>query len=315
MPNNTYDGITDETSPGAGIPIASDWIEATRSILLSGRQEERNVLAAPYTDGSGILQFSYALGGIVPGVRLSVGTTTFYVLSVSNSSLSATVLAAQEGSADTVAATGALVRVAPRFTDFEIFTALNADLADLSGPGTGLFQIKTAELTYSDAAIGYDLGTITDLIDIYDVRYQNRGTFSDWPRIPKMGWRLDRYADTTVFPSGLALQVFGPAMGGLKVRVLYRAGFGALLSENTDVSTTGLPATAYDLPPLGAALRIASSREIKRSFTEAQGDTRRAAEVPAGAALSALRGVAAQREQRIQSEAQRLMARYPDRRW
>jgi len=291
------------------------WIDRGRRYLLSGQREERNTLASSYTAGGTTLTLSSALGGITAGSRLSVGLNVFYVTAVNAAGLTATVLGGQDGSTDANASSGAVVRVNPRWTDFDILEELNSDLADLSGPDNGLFQMKTVDLTFSSSFIGYNLTSVTDLIDIYDVRYKNTGSAKDWPRIPKDGYRLQRNADTSIFASGLALQLFDPAASGQTVRVSYRSGFTALANAATALSTTGLPSTAYDLPPLGAAIRLMAGREVKRNQTEAQGDTRRAAEVPPGAVGNSPRGLMALRERRIQAEAARLTAAYPDVRW
>ena len=79
----------------------------------------------------------------------------------------------------------------------------------------------------------------------------------------------------------------------------------------TALSTTGLQASAYDLPPLGAAIRLMSGREIKRNFTETQGDSRRATEVPAGAVQQSSTGLKLLRAQRIVAECARLNSLYP----
>lgn len=294
---------------------AADWCHAARELLLSGLQTERNKLAVDYTAGSGTLQFLAPLAGIVPGIRLSVGLNTFYVVSVNQAGQSAAVYGGQGGTTDASALAGANVLVAPRFTDFELLAALNGDLSSLSSPDNGLFQVKVATLTYSSGAIGYDLGSVPDLIDIIDVRAQTNSTFKDWPRIAQSDWRLDRSSDVAVFPGGTALQVFAGGYAGLSVRVIYKAAFAALTDLSTDVATTGLPTTAHDLPPWGAALRLMAPREVKRNFTEAQPDTRRATEVPAGAVQGSYRGIAAMRLARINEEKARLTAAYPPRRW
>ena len=54
-----------------------------------------------------------------------------------------------------------------------------------------------------------------------------------------------------------------------------------------------------------------SGREIKRNFTESQGDTRRASEVPPGAILQSSRQLQVLRVQRIAAKAARLDAMYP----
>lgn len=294
---------------------ASDWVAGTRSILLSGLQAERNSLISGYTAGSGTLAFSGVLGGIVPGVRLSLGLNTFYVRAVNNTGLTATVFGGQEGTTDANANSGDIVLVSPRFTDFEILSALNNELASLSAPDAGLFQVRTATITFANSAIGYELTALSDLIDIIEVRYQNSGTFKDWPLLHQNEWRLNRNADTTTFPSGTALELYDAAVGGLSVRLLYRSGFTAMATLATDVTTTGLPTTAYDIPAWGAALRLVAGREVKRTQLEAQPDARRTADVPAGATLASMRGIAAMRAERIQAERARLGAQFPSRRW
>ena len=59
--------------------------------------------------------------------------------------------------------------------------------------------------------------------------------------------------------------------------------------HTTALSTTGLHLEAYDLPALGAALRLMSSRPIRREFLDEQGSSRSAEEVPPGAISASMR--------------------------
>ena len=289
----------------------NDWVTTTRSTLMSGYVENRNKLSVAYTKGGTSLTFSYPPDGIRPGARLSIGTNTFYVWTVSGQQ--ATVSAAEDGSTDQDAPIGSLVRVSPRFTDDEIVKALGADLNDLSSPANGLFGIGTVDLTYNAILNGYDLGpTASDLISIYEVKYLTPGPQMDNPRIHTTGWRLNRNAISSQFPSGISLQLFEPAYPGYNVRVVYRSNFTMPTTLYANVSATGLLPSAYDIPPLGASIRLMAGREIKRDFTESQGDTRRAGEVPAGAVAASSRNLQILRQQRITSEAAKLEAIYPN---
>ena len=290
---------------------AQAWVDRTRSRLLSGHVPERNKLSANYTAGDTTLSFTYPLGGITKGSRLSIGLNTFYVWDVGSNGTSATVSGGQEGSTDASATSGTVVLVRPRFTDGEIFTVLNEELAALSSPTNGLFQMKSFDLTYNPTIDGYDLNGVTDLMDIYEVRYQEPGPYKDWPRIPSYLWRLDRTALTSDFPSGAAIKLMQSAWSGFDVRVVYRAPFTQLAGLTTDVSTSGVPSSAYDIPALGAAIRLMEGREIKRNFTESQPDTRRATEVPPGAVFNSYRGLLMSYQQRIAQEAARLLAQFP----
>jgi hypothetical protein len=289
----------------------SDWISQTRSYLMSGYAENRNKLAVAYTAGSGTLTFSYALEGIRAGARLCIGLNTFYVWSVNGQT--AIVSGGEDSSTDVNASINSLVRVAPRFTDNEIWDQLGNDLGDLSSPSNGLFGINSVDLTYNATINGYDLGPISDqILSVYEVKYLTPGPQLDNPRITTNGFRLNRNAINTQFPSGISLQLFQPAMPGYNVRVVYRSVFTMPSTSFANVSSTGLLPSAYDLPPLGAAIRLMEGREIKRSFTEGQGDTRRAGEVAPGAILQSARGLQQMRAQRIAAEAAKLDALYPN---
>ena len=287
-----------------------NWIDSTRSYLMSGYAEERNKLSVAYTAGDTTLTFTYALGGIRQGARLSIGTNTFYVWAVNGQV--ATISGGEDSSTDANAAIGTIVKVNPRFTDDEIWKALSGDLADLSAPSNSLFSIGTVDLTYNPTVNGYDLGSIADkLLSVYELKYLTPGPQMDNPRIPVNGWRLNRDAITTQFASGLAIQLFMPAYPGYNLRVVYRSSFTFPTTISSSVSSTGLLASAYDLPPLGAAIRLMAGREIKRNFTEAQGDTRRASEVGPGAVMQSSRNLQILRGQRISAESARLDALYP----
>lgn len=293
--------------------VAQAWTDRAKSRLAGSTVPERNTLAANYTAGSGTLTFTYDLAGIAKGTRLNIGLNTFYVYDVNATAKTATVSGGQQGSTDVNATSGAVAWVRPRFTEYELLTAVNEDLADLSSPQNGLFQVKTFDVTYNPAIAGYDLTGITDLQDIYEVRYQTSGPEKNWPRIPKHMVRLDRSALTTDFASGTALKLLDGGQSGFDVRLVYKAPFTALTDLTTDVSTTGLPATAYDLPPLGAAITLMSGQEISRNFTDSQPDTRRATEVPSGARFNSYRGLMIQRQSRVAAEAARLAAQWPNR--
>lgn len=97
-------------------------------------------------------------------------------------------------------------------------------------------------------------------------------------------------------------------------QVLYKSSFAPMLLLADDVeAVSGLPASAHDLPPLGAAIRLGMSREIRRNFFEEQGDSRRSEEVGAGAVTSSVRGLMVVRQARITEEASRLAQLYPER--
>jgi hypothetical protein len=282
---------------------------------MSGHQEQLNRLKIAYAAGSGTMTFDFDMAGIRSGTVISVGTSTFYVWEANVNLKTATVQANWDGTADQDWPVGTIVRVAPRFTDAQILRAINEDINDLSSPSNGLFQIGTSELTYDSALIGYDLSLAPNMISPIELRVENPGSFKEWTRIPSFKYRVVKGAPTGEegFESGMALFLYDTWAGatGDRLHLTYRKGFNQLSNSYSTKVGTGIPASAWDLPPIGAAISLMAGREIKRSFVESQGDSRRATEVTAGTSTTSVRALISLRQQRITAEKQRLDGFYP----
>jgi hypothetical protein len=291
----------------------NDLIDATLDWLLGGQDETINVLASDPDEDDTNLSFSYELEGIVPGSMICVGTEVMRVVDTNNTAHTATVVRAQRGSTAAAHATGDVVQVSPRFSRWSVFRAINDDLDDLSG--LGLYQMKTVDITYNAAVTGYNLTNVTDIEQIYSVRYEVPGPSKEWPLLKPSHYRFERNAPTSDFASGFSLILYRGAYPGRSIRVAYKAPFTRLSAATDDVqSVAGLPSTANDLPPLGAALRLIAGHEAGRVRYESQPDTRRPDEVPVGAQLQTAGAWQRLRNQRLDGELRRLSRRYPMRR-
>ena len=292
--------------------LASTWIDATRRQLLGGYTELRNKTSAVYNPGDGTLNLTYDATNIQAGTILSAGLNVFYVYAISGQI--ATVDGGQLGSTDIAVPSGTIVRVNPKFTDWDIWQELANDLNDLSG--MGIVGYNTSDVIYSAVLTGYDLGATaaSNLLDIYEVKYLTPGPRKDMPRLPRSGWRMTRNAYATDIPSGLGIQIIHPSSQNVPnylVRVVWKSLLIAPATLTTDLATTGLQTSAYDLPPLGAAINLMAGREVQRNFTQGQGDVRRATEVPPGAVMASANGLKQKRLQRISTELARLASMYP----
>lgn len=295
--------------PSSTSLTCSDWVEQTRRHLHTGQQEVRNKLATDRTAVSGeeTWTFDREPVGIQVGSVLSVGLENVYVWAVTTTD--ATVQRGWEGTTPAAHAAGSVVTVNPRFSDFHIVQALNDDLRALSA--AGLFAVRTLTFVFDGSAYTYDLAD--DLIDVLEVRYDEDSSANRWPLIDD--YQVMRDMPTTEFASGVALRIDGRAASQRDVLVRYKASYGQLtaLTDNVE-ATTGLHPEAHDIPPLGAAIRLAGPRDIRRTDTVGQGDTRRSGEVPPGTPQTAVRDLAARRQQRLAEEQGRMYARYPLRR-
>lgn len=283
-------------------------ITQTKGHLLGNLREEVNSLNGAYTAGGTTLTMTYPMQSIVAGAELEIDTELFRVMSVSNQV--ATVMGAQKGTTAANHSNGAVVTVNPRFYSYSIWTNLNHTLHDLSSEG--LYREVAIDVTFNPVVAAYDLTGSSDdtVIDILEVRYQQTGPTKRFPVI--RNWSLMRDMPTSQFASGNALVVDGGGFPGLPLRVRYAANFTEMTSLTDDVTTTsGLRDTADDLPPIGAAIRELMGRDIKRTFLEAQPDTRRAQEVPPGTAQGALTTLRRMWEAGVQAERMRQVQRYP----
>lgn len=287
--------------------LASDLIEATRSHLDSGSRPEMNRLTTTMNTSVTSVVVDFALGSIVTGAYITIDLETMYCWSSTGST--ATVQRAMLGTVAATHTAGAIVYVNPRWSAFTILRALNAEIASYSSPRWGLFQMKTVDLTYVAARDGYDLTSVTDLIDVYSV--ESTG-FTTGDLDPIRSWRLVRNQSTSVFASGFGLVLYEGGAPGRNIRVVYKAPYAELTALSSDAQTTaGLPATANDIPPLGAAARLVLGREVKRAFTDSQPESRTAQEVPPGANRQAAGGLIQLRDDRLREESARLNQKYP----
>ncbi len=276
--------------------------------LLGGTVEERNKLASPLTSTGTTVTFLYSVGSIRANSVFEIGSELLYAWTVNTSAKTAEVERAYGGTTATAHDTGAPVNVSPRFPRRQILTALNHELIDLSSPMNGLFQMKTVDIAYNGSDRMVDMTGVTNIFDVYDVRY--RYLNDDYPIVRNV--RFLSNMPTADFPSGNVL-AFDEGVRSGTVRVLYKAPYTTFTSEASTIVSSGAPAEIDDLLVLGSQIRMIAGREIKRNFTESQGDTRRPDEVPPGAVVNSVIGLQRLRRDRILAESARLARLYPTR--
>lgn len=290
---------------------AQHWIDQTRNMLLSGYVEELLTLTTPPASLAATTMTITGANdsGIVPGIVIEIGSELFYVTNVTGTTVS--VMRGYAGTTAVVHNVNDIVRVSPKFPEHRIIDELNNDLADLSAPDNGIFDMKTFTFTYQGGVDGYEVAGITNdqLSSIYQVTYAALGVVADEPEV--INWKLRRNRDTSVFSSGLALVLYSGVTPGRLVTAMYKSPLTSITSSASTKISTGLPTTAYDLPPLGAALSLMVSTPIRREFLDAQGSSRRAEEVPPGAIAGSMRDLRSKRSIRVESEASRLAQMYP----
>lgn len=285
---------------------AGHLIDRVVSELLAGTVEERNKVAGSLDASQTTVTFQYGLGGLREQTVFEIGQEQFYIWSSNASSKTVEVERGFNGTSPSTHSANAVALVNPRFPRHRVMDQLNSELVDLSSPLNGLFQMKTVDLSYNGSDRMINMTGVGDMIDLYDVRY--RYLNDDYPVIRSV--RLLRDMPTGDFASGYAL-AFDDYLRSGSLRVSYKAPYSLFTSESSTVASVGGSDTLDDLLVIGAQMRMIAGREVKRNFTESQGDTRRAEEVPAGAVLNSMVGLQRLRRDRIQAEAARLNRQYP----
>lgn len=275
--------------------------------LLSGVVEERNKLATAVDADDTSFVMSYELGGLRAGTVFEIGSELCYIWEAVGGTKTLTVERGYGGTTAASHSIGAVVTVNPRFPRQQMLDALNADIDDLSSPVNGLFRVVAQDVTYNGSDRQVNLTSASSVIDLIDVRV--RYMADDYPFI--RGVRLQRDLPTSDFASGFAIVFDDDCVAG-SLRVRYKAPFVRASSTSSNLqSACYVPETMEDILEMGVMMRMVAGREIRRNFTEAQGDTRRAEEVPPGAVRDSLTNILRLRRDRILAEKAKLTRQYP----
>lgn len=282
-------------------------ITRTQRQLLSGVVEERNKLSATITATATSCVLTYDLGSVRQGSVIEIGSEQVYVWDVIEVSKTLTIERGFNGTTAAAHTGGSVCTINPRFPRNQILEAVNDELADLSSPVNGLFQVKNLDLTYNSSNRQMNLPGALDIIDLIDVRYRYRA--DDYKQVSS--YKLLRNMPTKDFGSTFGLQIDSDVSNG-DIRITYKAPFGRVVAEADDLQNiSGFPVVAEDILVIGSQIRLMAPREVKRNFTESQGDTRRSDEVPSGAVANSITNLLRMRRDRITAEAQRLARLYP----
>ena len=286
---------------------AATVIDRTLRQLLSGTVEARNKLASSISSSDTSITTTYSLESLRAGQVFEIDSEVFYIWESDQSSKTLTVQRGYNGTTPASHAANAVITVSPRFPRAQVLEAINDELMDLSSPMHGLFQVKTLDYTYDGNARMINLTGATNMIDLIgvSVRYQE----DDYPVARKA--KLVRDLPTDDFASGYAIKFDQNVYPG-RLRIVYKSAYSAAATESVDINTTcGVQESVTDIVTIGTQIRLMAPREVKRNFTESQGDTRRAEEVGPGAVTASISNLKQLRKDRITAEAARLARAYP----
>ena len=275
--------------------------------LMSGTIEARNKLSASLSATATSVSLTYDLNSIREGAVIQVDSELMYVWEVGAGTKTATVERGFNGTTAVSHTSNSVVIVNPKFPRAQLLEALNDELMDLCSPMNGLYDVKTLDFNYNSSKRQTNIPMSGEVIDLIEVRYRYIAT--DYKFVNNV--QLLRNLPTKDFGSGYGLQI-DSMIPSSTVRVTYKTPFTRVGLDSDDLqSIAGFPESAEDILVMGIQIRAVAPREIKRNFTESQGETRRAEEVPTGAVSGSITNLLRLRRDRITAEAARLNRQYP----
>lgn len=213
------------------------------------------------------------------------------------------------GAKGTVAAShldGAMVTDSPRFPRTRIkqeilqvigtlFPSLYAVASDESN--TARPQLRTYPMP-------------ADAQGVISVSVQSLGPSRRWPAVN--AWKFDNLADTTAFPTGKSIDIFKPMPPGKPIKIIYRKPFGTFAADSATFASIGLPETCRDIVKFKTAAQLLMAEDSGRIQSDTVESANRAQLVQPGQATQVARQLMAYVQTRIEEEADRLEALYPN---
>ena len=285
----------------------SNLVADARRITYGSMTEQINIIAANAAAGADTLTMELDVTGITPGSILCSGLNVWYVKGLSPQTNEVFVIPGYDDAPEEAVAIGDRVIVKPRVTTWYLFNAINDEIRKMSSPMNGLYRVGTWVVDVSPTYQTYEVPVeALDMTNILRVRYRWPGTPDVWSDIRTSSYRW------IVSETGNKIQLLVNVPSGTEIEFTYKAPFVEATSLNDDpVEDCGLAPTMLDIPSLGAAATLLKTTDSRRNQISAQGDPRRATEVPSGVNLSSASMLDREYKMRVQDEYARLIQRFP----
>lgn len=285
----------------------ADLVADARRMTYGSMSEQINLVASPVAAGATSAILDLDVSGITPGMVLSCGLNVWYVRGTTTSSNEVFIIPGYDNAPKDAAAVGDIVTVKPKVTDWYLFNVINDELRRLSSPTNGLYRIGTWSVNVSPTYQTYEVpAEALNMVNLARVRYRWPGTPDVWSDIRTSSYRW------IVSEGYNKIQLLVNVPSGTEIEFTYKAPFVAATSLADDpIEDCGLSETMLDIPPLGAAASLLRTTDSRRNQITAQGDARRATEVPSSVNLSTASVLDREYKMRVQDEYARLIQRLP----
>jgi hypothetical protein len=280
--------------------IVADLVSTVRSLLLGSLGAEATLLDGPYDPADDRLRFKYPKRGIAPGVVLSAGLNTFYVLETASQGAEAVVLSRFDGGPDLPLPDRQVVMIRPRITSWASFREIRTEARSLSSPLNGLFwpKVLAGPVDWSNGVypLPDDFGTPLRLV-------RSRYKFSGETAYGTLG-------DAEYQVERNAIRVSATPPAAISVEFTFAMPFDIPEDLDAELDDLGITDALPNILATGAAATLVRSFEGRRVQPGSQGDTRRSEEVQTSSSSSLARQWRAEQGLAIQQEYARLLGTY-----
>lgn len=285
----------------------ADLVADARRLTYGSMTEQINLVSSPAAAAATSVILDLDVSGITPGMVLSCGLNVWYVRGTTPSTNEVFLIPGYDNSPKDAVSVGDIVTVKPKVTDWYLFNIINDELRKLSSPTSGLYRIGSWSVNVSPTYQTYEVpAEALNMTNLARVRYRWPGTPDVWSDIRTSSYRW------IVSEGSNKIQLLVNVPSGTEIEFTYKAPFVLATSLADDpVEDCGLSETMLDIPPLGAASSLLRTTDSRRNQITAQGDARRAAEVPSSVNLSTASVLDREYKMRVQDEYARLIQRLP----
>ena len=285
----------------------ADLVADARRMTYGSMTEQINLVGSAAAAAATSVILDLDVSGITPGMVLSCGLNVWYVRGTTTSTNEVFLIPGYDNSPKDAVSVGDIVTVKPKVTDWYLFNIINDELRKLSSPTNGLYRIGSWSVNVSPTYQTYEVPIeALNMTNLARVRYRWPGTPDVWSDIRTSSYRW------IVSEGSNKIQLLVNVPSGTEIEFTYKAPFVLATSLADDpVEDCGLSETMLDIPPLGAAASLLRTTDARRNQITAQGDARRAAEVPSSVNLSTASVLDREYKMRVQDEYARLIQRLP----
>lgn len=285
-----------------------------RQLHSTGRNEVNRLDAATLEGASTIVLEWPGPASVIEGAVLNVDLELMRVISYEAGTRTATVV---RGWLDSEAAAHddeAEILINPRYSNLDIHDAM---VDEINSWGPSLYRVDSAEYPVAAGDTVLNLqAEWADSFGVINVYRQWADEYRNTDAWPRLDCRLVRGQaaewTSSESTSGLQLRFVEPVASGTVYVLVARPWLTSspLLTQDM-VADLGVPESYFDLLGLGVKRRLMADSEMGRWARQAQDDSRRPEETPAGASVQPMQQQYAMYNARLQAEVTKLRSQYP----